>query len=120
MQGIPNRICGHDIVGNIDGNCVCNGFIYRQQWHRLNQGKRVVFPWECPDLEFFKHRFTGEHVVMSTMMVPPFARPDTPSHHLGFCTYFMVEARNRCLNVHTGFHVMPLLPCVNFTAERWR
>src|SRR6266571_805853 len=118
VQSIPSRICWHDIVGNIDGNCVRKGFIHSQQRQGLNQGKRVVFPWECPDFEFFNHCLAGEHFVTSTMIVPPFACPDTPSNHLGFRSYFMVEARNRCLNVHTGFHVMPLLSCVNSTAER--
>lgn len=118
VEGIPSRICGHDIVGDIDGNGIRNGVMHRQQWYGRNQGKRVVFAWEGPDFEFFNDGLAREHVLTRTMMVPPFARPITPSNHLGFRAYLMVEARNRCLNVHTGFHVMPLLTtCVNSTAE---
>ena len=72
MEGIPSRICWHDIVGNIDGHGVRNGFIHRQQRYGCNQGKRVVFPWEGPDFEFFNNLISGGQIPRSLLRLELF------------------------------------------------
>ena len=104
MECIAQGIIRHHLVLDICFYNLSDFWFNWQQWQRSNQGQYSVLVRILSYTEFIDNRFTGENLITLTPFVPPLACPSPLCSHLGFCTCFVIETGNRCLDVDLRDH----------------
>lgn len=104
MKCVTDRILWHNMMHDVGIHDFRDFFFDVEQRDRFQQLQSIVFLWKAPLFQFVDHRFAGEEFVIQAMIIPPFARPVTPGHHLRFGSNLEIETRDRCFDVNACLH----------------
>ena len=109
MERITQWILRHKLMFDIHLDDFYDSGFHRQNRQGIDQRQNLISSWIISCTEFVKDRFAGYSFEFIETTIPLSPSPVSLGNHFGFCTDFMVETWNGCLDIDSGFHEIPFL-----------
>jgi hypothetical protein len=109
MQCVASGVCRHYLVIQISLHNVSNWRTHGNYGKLVNQGQPIRDSIRRPAGKFVQHRGTCHQLITVRGDCPPLPGPLASSNYCWGGAHFVIETRNRCLDIGSGLSHLPIL-----------